>query len=192
MVERQCLPSQGDQVILLLVALAVVSETARPRGMSGSTIETLPWLELVSSLGLVGVGTEDKKEKNARQSDCFRLLEAIKRTPLGATAASSSRGMTSVEMVGIRPWATHEGSPVEVMILPSGAIKFAVVCLSPVKDCSRRHASAWALQTKFAHGRESRTTARSKSMEATASFVLPPIALSLCYRGAATLKNSPR
>ena len=116
MEERRGLPRQGAPMILLIGALAVEAETARPGGMSESRIEMLPWSEWVSSLGFMGLGTKDKREKNARQSDCFRKPESVKRTPIGAAATSSSRGMTSVGMVGRWSLATEEGSPVEVML----------------------------------------------------------------------------
>ena len=106
--------------------------------MSESRIGTLPWLEWVNSLCLVRVGTEDKRERNARQFDCFRMQEAINRVPLGATVTSSSCGMTSVRIVGRRSWATEEGSPVELMILPLGAMTSAVMCSSLVKKLSQK------------------------------------------------------
>jgi len=61
----------------------------------------------------------------------------------------------------------EERSLAEVMMLPRGVVKFAVVCSSAAKDYCRRHAYAWAPQTKFAHGCDSQNEAGSTSMDAT-------------------------
>ena len=78
MEDTRCLPRQIALVILLIVALAIAAKTARPRGMSESRIETLPWPERVSNLSLMGVGVDDRIEKIARHSDNLLMPEAIK------------------------------------------------------------------------------------------------------------------
>jgi len=190
--DKRCLPKQGAPVILLIVALAVEAKTARPRGMSGSRIETLSWPEWVKSLGLVEIGAEERRQKNARQSSSFRMPEAMNLDPLGVVAASSFWEIASVQMMGRKLWVTEEESYAEVMIFPRGAIRFAVECSSTVKDLSRRRTSSCVVQTKFAHSCDSRNATGLTSMEATDRVVWPPIVVSLCCKDHATLEKAPR
>jgi hypothetical protein len=74
-------------MILVIVALVVGAETARPSGMSESGIETMSWQEWVGSFGLVDMGDDERRKKNARQFARFRMLDAINRNPLGVVAA---------------------------------------------------------------------------------------------------------
>ena len=150
------LPSQVALVILLIVALAVRAETALPRDVSESKIETMPWSKWVKSFGFVETGAYERRRNNARKSASFRKHVAMNMTPLGVVAASSNgRWVTSVQMVGRRSGATREGSLAEIMMFPLGAIKFAIECSSTVKDCSKIVASQCAVQTNFAQGCES-------------------------------------
>ena len=103
--------------------------------MSESRIETLLWLEWVKSLGLLEIGADERKLKNARRTASFRMLDAMNLTPLGDDAASSIREITSVQMVGRRSWVTMEWSSAELMMLPRGAIGFVGECSSIVKNC---------------------------------------------------------
>ncbi len=100
-------------------------------------------------------GAKERMEKKGRLSASFRIPDAMNLTPHGIADASSSCGITSVQIVGGRSFATEEGSPADVMMFPRGAIKFAVASSSTVKDCPKRSASVWAVRIYFAQGWDS-------------------------------------